>query len=97
MVSYQSYNNALTPLTLRISVTDRCDLRCQYCRPERASAGVSYHFLASVSRGIFLEIFLSAHPITCVFQAIYPKGTISIPTNPLMKLENAITKLTYLG
>lgn len=28
-------------LYLRLSVTDRCDFRCQYCRPERAAGGAA--------------------------------------------------------
>ncbi len=38
-----SCDHASAPLTLRISVTDRCDLRCRYCRPEHVSAGAHSH------------------------------------------------------
>jgi cyclic pyranopterin phosphate synthase len=57
-----SYHIACTPLTLRISVTDRCDLRCRYCRPEHASAGYRSH--ETLTFGEIMRVVRAAHALS---------------------------------
>ena len=79
------------PLTdLRISVTDRCNLRCTYCMPKKAN-GETYSFMPK-------EQLLSFSEITRVVEALAPIGLQKIRLTggePLLRknLEQLISNI----